>query len=167
MSDSREFGVNAIRDRAIEGVRAGDVFTAVRTFSQEDTLAFADISLDYNPIHFDRRFTDTKGFSGPVCHGLLVGGMVTEIGGQIGMLASGMKFRFRKPVYFGDTVTCRLTVDEMDDRKRVKCSALFTNQDGETVLEVQLFGIVPGPEEQDVMREMVEEGDPTNKLNQD
>ncbi|UCF32201.1 MAG: MaoC family dehydratase [bacterium] len=152
------------RARAIEGIRAGDVFVATRIFTDDETLAFADLSLDYNPIHFDRRFTETKGFRGPVCHGLLVGGMVTEIGGQIGMLASGMNFRFRKPVYFGDTVTCRLTVDEMDDRNRVKCSAVFANQDGDTVIEAQLFGIVPGPVEREVMVKMVEEGDPTNRL---
>lgn len=164
MQNKWVFTVEEIRGRAIEGIRAGDVFVARRTFSEKETNDFADISMDYNPIHFDRRFTDIKGFEGPVCHGLLVGGMVTEIGGQIGMLASGMNFRFRKPVYFGDTVTCRLTVEEIDDRNRVKCSAVFTNQEDRVVLEAELFGIVPGPAEQEVMGKMVSEGDPTNRL---
>ena len=153
-----------IRERAIEGIKAGDTFTVVRTFTEKDTYDYAEISHDYNPVHFDGRFSDIKGFSGPVCHGLLIGGMLTEIGGQIGMLASGMSFRFRKPVYFGDTVTCVLTVKEVDERGRSKSRAVYTNQDGETVLEAELFGIIPGPEEQEVLKAMVEEGDSTNKL---
>ena len=63
------------------------------------------------------------------------------------MLAAGMNFRFRAPVYFGDTVTCTLTIDEMDERGRVKCSAIFVNQKEETVIEGQLFGTLPNKEE--------------------
>ncbi|TNF50606.1 MaoC family dehydratase [bacterium] len=155
-----------IRQRAIEGIKPGDTFTVVRTFTEEDTHRYADISLDYNPVHLDRRFSDIKGFPGPVCHGLLVGGMVSEIGGQMGMLASGMSFRFRKPVFFGDTITCSLTVKEVDERGRSKSHAVYSNQNGETVLEAELFGVIPGPEEREVLRAMVEEGDPTNKLRQ-
>jgi acyl dehydratase len=58
-----------------------------------------------------------------------------------------MNFRFRRPVYFGDTVRCTLTIDEMDETGRVKCSARFVNQNGETVIEGQLFGILPNEEE--------------------
>ncbi len=148
-----------IRQRAIKGIKAGDTFTVVRTFTEQDTHRFAD--------NFDRRFSDIKGFPGLVCHGLLVGGMLTEIGGQIGMLASGMSFRFRKPVYFDDTITCTLTVKEVDGRGRSKSRAVYTNQHEETVLEAELFGVIPGPEEQEVLRAMVEEGDPTNKLRQE
>ena len=156
--------MSKIRQRAIKGIKAGDTFTVVRTFTEQDTHRFADITIDYNPVHFDRRFSDIKGFPGLVCHGLLVGGMLTEIGGQIGMLASGMSFRFRKPVYFDDTITCTLTVKEVDGRGRSKSHAVYTNQHEETVLEAELFGVIPGPEEQQVLRAMVEEGDPTNKL---
>jgi acyl dehydratase len=82
-----------------------------------------------------------------VCHGLHVGSLITEIGGQLSMLAAGMNFRFRRPVYFGDTITCTLTIDEMDERGRVKCTALFVNQKDETVIEGQLFGTLPNAEE--------------------
>jgi len=85
-------------------------------------MVFAEISRDYNPVHFDARFASIKGFSNPICHGLLIAGMVTEIGGQIGWLASGMNFRFVKPVYFGDTIECRLTITEIE-RKPTRVSA--------------------------------------------
>jgi len=159
--------MSEIRRKVIEGINEGETFTVRRTFTEEQTRQFADLTLDYNPIHFDSRFTDLKKFPRLICHGLLVGSMLTEIGGQLGMLASGMSFRFRKPVYFGETITCHLTIDEIDDRCRTRSSAVFTNQDGETVLEAQLQGILPGEPEQAVMRAMVDEGDPTNKLRSD
>ena len=89
--------------------------------------------------------------------------MVTEIGGQIGWLASGMNFRFKRPVYFGDTIECSLTITELDDRNRAKAEAVFKNQHNETVIEALVTGIIPGPQERRVMETMLSEGDPTNK----
>ena len=126
-------------------------------------MAFADISRDYNPVHFDDRFAEVKNFRGRICHGLLVASLLTEIGGQIGWLASGMSFRFKKPVYFGDTIECCLTITELDDRNRAKAEAVFKNQHNEIVIEAYLTGIVPGVPEKRVMEVMMAEGDPTNK----
>ncbi len=141
----------------------GDTFSVSRTFLEEDTLRFADISRDFNPVHFDERFVRVKGFRDRVCHGLLVAGLVTEIGGQIGWLASGMDFRFKKPVYFGDTVRCDFTITEIDENGRVAAAFVFVNQDGVTVLEGSIRGILPGPEEKRVMRQMLDEGAAGNK----
>jgi 3-hydroxybutyryl-CoA dehydratase len=153
----------SMRKRAIAGLKLGDSFTVSRTFTEQDTIAFADISRDYNPVHFDDRFANAKTFRGRICHGLLVASMVTEIGGQIGWLASGMNFRFKKPVYFGDTIECSLTITELDDRNRAKAEAVFKNQHNETVIEALVTGIIPGPQERRVMETMLSEGDPTNK----
>ncbi len=152
-----------IREKAIAGLKAGDSFTVSRTFTEQDSLAFADISRDYNPVHFDQRFAEAEKFRAPICHGLLVASLVTEIGGQIGWLASAMNFRFKKPVYFGDKIECRLTITELDARNRAKAEAVFKNQHAEVVIEAELTGIVPGPQERHVMQLMVAEGDPTNK----
>jgi len=126
-------------------------------------MAFADLSRDYNPVHFDDRFVKAKNFRGRICHGLLVASLLTEIGGQIGWLASGMNFRFKKPVYFGDTIECCFTITELDERNRAKAEAVFKNQQNEIVLEAHLSGIVPGSAEKRAMEAMVAEGDPTNK----
>lgn len=107
-----------IRNKTIAGLKQSDSFTILRPFTEQDMTAFADISRDYNPVHFDLRFTRAKNFHSPICHGLLVASLLTEICGQIGWLASGMNFRFKKPVYFGDTIECRFTITELDDRNR-------------------------------------------------
>lgn len=154
--------MSEIRQRAIEGLRPGDTFTLRRTFTEELTAAFGALSRDYNPVHYEARFASAKGFAGRICHGLLVGSLITEIGGQIGWLATGMEFRFLKPVLFGDTVTCRFTLLEVDERGRAKASAVFSNQDGTTVIEAALSGRLPGEAERAVLAAMVAEGDPTN-----
>src|SRR5258707_14737970 len=117
-----------IRKKAMPGLKPGDSFTVSRTFTAQDMLAFADLSRDYNPVHFDDRFADAKNFRGRICHGLLVASLATEIGGQIGWLASGMNFCFKKPLYFCDIIECFLTITEVDDRNRAKTEAPFKNQ---------------------------------------
>ncbi|MDD2605326.1 MAG: MaoC family dehydratase [Desulfobacterales bacterium] len=154
----------AIRAQASRGLRPGDCFVARRTFTEAEVRDFAAMSRDYNPVHFEPRWTALKRFRGPVCHGLLVGSLLTEIGGQIGWLATNMGFRFRRPVYPGDTVTCRMTLLTVDDRGRARAEAVFLNQRQETVIEGNLEGIVPGPDEQALLQDMMSAGDPTNGL---
>lgn len=150
-----------IRQKAIAGLKLGDSFTVSRTFTEQDTKTFADVSRDYNPVHFNERFAELKNFRGRICHGLLVASMLTEIGGEIGWLATGMNFRFRKPVYFGDTIECSLTITELDDRNRAKAEAVFKNQQEEVVIEAHLTGVVPGSPERQVMQLAATEGSPT------
>src|SRR5215510_7718317 len=153
-----------IRKNAIAGLKRGDTFAISRTFTEQDTIAFANISKDYNPVHFDLRFAKVKNFHGRICHGLLVASMLTEIGGQIGWLASVMNFQFKKPVYFGDTIECSFTITELDDRNRAKAEAVFKNQQDEIVIVANLTGIIPDDPEKRVMEIMLAEGDPSNKF---
>jgi acyl dehydratase len=152
-----------MREKAIEGLAVGDAFVVHRTFTEADLDTFSRISKDYNPIHFDSRFAGVKGFEGCICHGLLVASMLTEIGGQLGWLASGMNFRFKKPVYLKETISCRLTITDIDDRGRAKANAVYTNQNGDVVIEASLTGIIPGASERQILQLMVQEGDPTNR----
>ncbi len=156
--------MSEIRERAIEGIKINDTFTVVRTFTEQDMMQFADITKDYNAIHFDDRFAAAKNLQGRICHGLLVASMITQVGGQIGWLASRFDLRFMKPVYFGDTITCRLTVDDINEKGWAKATAVFQNQEGTTVLETFLEGLLPGAAEREVLKIMVDEGDPTNRF---
>lgn len=152
------------RKRAAQGLHIGDVFETSRTFTEEDVRRFAQISRDYNPVHFDARFAEARQFSAPICHGLLTASLATEIGGQIGWLAFRMDFQFKGPVYVGETVTCRWIITAMSEKSRATASITITQEDGRPVLEGEISGIVPGPEERTVLRQMLWEGDPTNGL---
>ena len=152
------------RELVAEGFQVGDTFRTSRTFTEDDVALFARISRDYNPVHFDARFAKAKNFSAPICHGLLVASLATEIGGQIGWLASSMNFRFKGPVYVGETITCTWVMTAIDQNGRAKASVTTTKEDGAAVIEAEINGIVPGLEERKVLRQMLSEGDPTNKL---
>jgi acyl dehydratase len=143
--------MSQIRNQTIQGLTVGETFTVSRKFTEQDMITFADITRDYNPIHFDKRFVAAKNLKGRICHGLLVGSLLTEIGGQIGWLASEMNFRYKKPVYFGDTIECSLTITKIDRRNRARAEAIYRNQDGVVVLEAGLAGILPGDREREVL----------------
>jgi acyl dehydratase len=132
-----------IRRRTVAGLVVGDTFTLTRTFGSDEVEAFAALTRDYNPIHFSRRFVQRKGFTSRICHGLLVGAMITEVGGQIGWLASGMSFRFKKPVFIGDTISCRFTLTAVGADHRATAEAVLTNQDEQVVMQASLFGVLP------------------------
>jgi 3-hydroxybutyryl-CoA dehydratase len=135
--------MSEIRKKTIEGLKVGDTFTVTRTFTENDVMDFADMTKDHNPVHFDERFVKAKNLKGKICHGLLVGSLITEIGGQIGWFASKLDFRFKRPVYFGDTVTCSLTISCLARKGLSEAKAVCRNQKGKIVLEAFLKGYVP------------------------
>jgi len=155
--------MKSLRQRAIDGLQVGDSFTLSRTFSEQDIQDFARISRDYNPVHVDLPFARLRRFDALVSHGLLTASLLTEIGGQIGWLGSGMDLRFRRPVYAGETITCRWTITAIDGRGRARAAIVMTNPEGEIVLEAQTTGVVPGEAERARLAAMVAEGDPTNR----
>jgi 3-hydroxybutyryl-CoA dehydratase len=165
ITQKKGINMSEIRKKAIEGVKANDIFTAERTFTEQDVMQFADITRDYNPCHLDGRFTAVKKLNGRICHGLLVASLMTQIGGQMGWLASRFDLHFKKPVYFGDTITCTVTLKDIDEKGRVQATAGFVNQEGTTVLQASLEGNLAGQAEIEVLKAMLAEGDPTNKFN--
>ena len=155
---------SSLRKKAAAGLKPGDTFELTRTFTRAETVAFGDLTRDYNPVHYDERWTQAKGFDSLICHGLLVGGMICEFGGQVGWLATGMDFTFIKPVYINDTIRCRIRLQLVEDGGRAAAEAEFTNQHGIRVARAFLKGRLPVRSEQAILAQMMTEGDPTNPL---
>ncbi|MBU0463589.1 MAG: MaoC family dehydratase [Proteobacteria bacterium] len=155
---------NPIRLKAINGLKPGDSFIYQRRFTKKETLLFGDMTRDYNPVHYDERWTKEKGFKELICHGLLVGSMLCEFGGQVGWLATGMNFKFIHPVYFGDTIQCSVTITKIQGNNRAEAEAVFINQDKIQVCSAHMTGRLPMEKEKAILRTMVKEGDPTNQL---
>jgi len=143
-----------IRQRAIEGLKPGDSFTYSRVFSQEETESFGDLTRDYNPVHYDLRWSRAKGFDGLICHGLLVGSMICDFGGQVGWLATGMSFKFIRPVYPGQTITCTITIDSIEPSGRAEARAILTDEDDEPVCYAALTGRLPLAPERGLLKEI-------------
>ncbi len=149
--------MTTIRQKTIEGLKAGDRFTVKRTFTAEDVAAFARLSRDENPVHSSQQWVAAKGLDGKICHGLLVAAMVTEIGGQIGWLASRMDFKFKRPVYIGDRVECAFTITEIAPNRWAKGEARMTNQAGAEVILAWIWGILPDRRERQILQAFLDE----------
>ena len=70
---------------------------------------FAKISGDYNPLHMDEKFAQSKDFKNRVCHGMLLGSLFSRL---VGMYIPGkyslyfsQTLDFVNPSIINDTVT--------------------------------------------------------------
>lgn len=125
---------------APEPPEEGDVITYARTFTPEEVRTFAELSNDRGTHHLE---PDEDGRL--LVHGLLTATLPTKVGGDMDFLASSMEFDFRRPVYTGEEVTCRVTVDAMDefeDRYAGAASVECTNEDGTVVMTGGFEGVV-------------------------
>ncbi len=154
--------MTSLRARAAEGFRSGDTFEISRRFTTAEIASFAGISRDYNPVHCDSDYAALKGMRAPIAHGLLTASLVTEIGGQIGWLAKDMAFRFRRPVYPDETLTCTWVIRGIDERGHARAEVTVVNGEGVTVLEAETTGVPPGEAEREHLAKMLAEDDPTN-----
>ncbi len=135
------------RGSLAQGLKVGDRAVYSRTFTDSEVTLFGGLTADGNPYHYDAEFARASRFGRPIVHGLLVGGMLTHVGGQWAWLASSMAFEFLAPVFVGDTITVEVTVDACDDQGKYTATARWVNQDGEHVLRGRLEGFPPRPKE--------------------
>ena len=111
-----------------------------RTFDHEDVLAFLRISHDAG-IHHAQPGPDGR----RLVHGLLTATIPTKLGGDLDYLAREMHFEFLRAVYTGDAITCRIRIDEIDerpDRLRLVMTGACTNQRGEQVMLFKTRGVI-------------------------
>jgi acyl dehydratase len=92
------------------------VLSPGRTITEADVVAFAGMSGDYNPAHTDHEEARKGPFGAPIAHGLLcliiAAGLAERDGGLDGTAIAmlGVEWRFKQPVFFGDTIRLRLSL---------------------------------------------------------
>jgi acyl dehydratase len=128
----------------------GTKATWSRTISAEDVEAFARLSGDRNPLHFDEAFASTTRFGRPVVQGGLTTALFNalvamELPGA-GSVFLHQEWDYPAPVFIGDTVTAEAEVIEARADKpitRLRCVA--RRQDGVEVLrgECVVFTLRP------------------------
>lgn len=94
-------------------MQVGDVISWKRTFTEEDIRLFAQLSGDKGAHHL---VPDEQGRL--MAHGLLTATLPTKIGGDINLIASEMTFTFHRPVFAGDTITCEVTLIELEPQEK-------------------------------------------------
>lgn len=137
MGRRREAGIKQRKDTT---VNVGDIFTWQRTFSEEDITRFAQLSGDHGVQHLQ---PDEHGRI--MAHGLLTATLPTKIGGDLNFIAHHMTFHFVRPVYAGDTVTCEVRIQKLEQKGRcLEGTSTWTcrNQKQKVVLTGEAVGII-------------------------
>lgn len=91
-------------------MKIGDVITRRRTFTNPEVILFGELTKNTGLIH---QVPDELGRL--MVQGLLTASLLTEIGGELNLLAREMNFKFIRPVYTGDTITCVLRIDKLQE----------------------------------------------------
>jgi 3-hydroxybutyryl-CoA dehydratase len=133
--------------RYLDDFTPGEVFTsAPQRLSDKHFTAFAAMTGDAHPLHYDADYARARGWDAPLAHGLMLLGLcalgtapisreLTE--SMIAML--GNEARYRRPAFVGDTVTPQFTVIAVEPKDEgrgiVRLAIALHNQRGEVVLE--------------------------------
>jgi acyl dehydratase len=112
---------------------------------------FAEITGDYNPLHFDEAFTAATRFGkllaqGGIATGLLHALVAMDLPGP-GSVFMTQQWSFPKPVFIGDRLTAIGTIKSWRAARSMGVMEFdVKNQHGETVLkgEATVFQALPG-----------------------
>lgn len=111
-----------------------------KTITQSDVYMYAGISGDFNPIHINEVEAHNSFFGKQIVHGMLTASLISTVIGTImpgkGSIYLGQNLKFMKPVYFGDTVTAIVTVNEINQEKNIlELTTQEYNQNNELVVD--------------------------------
>lgn len=117
-----------------------------RAITEADVVAFASLSGDWNPLHLDEHFARTTPHGKRIAHGLLGLSIASGLGDREGILEGTilafmeMEWRFLAPIFIGDSIRQRRTVQEkresrQADRGVLKFKVEILNQNNEVVQE--------------------------------
>jgi acyl dehydratase len=110
------------------------------TLTADHVKAFAALSGDYNPLHFDESFAQKTKFKRLVVQGGLTTGLLHALVAMDmpgpGTVFLSQNWKFTAPVFIGDTITAEAEIISVHETKPVtQLKIKVTRQDGETVLE--------------------------------
>lgn len=127
----------------------GEVYTThTRTITETDVTMFAAMTGDYIELHTSETEAKKTQYGRRIAHGLLLLAISHGLLSRLGIVdGTGVGFaeienwKFKAPVFFGDTVHIRITVKEArpsrskPDRGILKLGFEVVNQDGAVVQE--------------------------------
>ncbi len=121
-------------------VTPGQKATRTMTVTAEHVRAFAELTGDYNPLHFDEAFAAGTKFGRLVAQGGLTTGILHALVAMDmpgpGTVFLSQDWKFTAPVYIGDTITAEATVLEVHATKPVcRLGISVSRGDGTLVLE--------------------------------
>ena len=125
---------------SIEDFYVGQSASLTKVFKSDEVEAFAEMSLDKNPIHLDENYAEHSRFGRRIVHGFLVGSLISAVfGTQLpgkGAIYLHPEMDFRKPVFHNDEITAIVTVTNIrKDKSILYFDTRCENNKGEVVIE--------------------------------
>lgn len=123
-----------------EQLEVGQCAEFVKTVTEEDICKYAEVTGDFNPLHFDETYASQTIFKGRIAHGMIAAGYISAVLGTelpgAGTIYLDQSMRFTKPVRIGDKITAHVEVIELiPGKRRVRLATSCRNQSGEVVLD--------------------------------
>ena len=122
----------------------GESAEFTRHISAQDIATFAQISGDDDPVHTDEEYAKTTPFGRIIAHGVLALSPASAVAAVISKRAMDRgavgrpvsigydRIRFTRPVFAGNTLTAKYTIEEIDDvAGRSRSRVEITNENGE------------------------------------
>jgi 3-hydroxybutyryl-CoA dehydratase len=136
--------------KTIDEIKIGDTAEFSKTVSESDVYLYAGVTGDFNPAHINETYAAQTFFKTRIAHGILCAGFIsTVIGTKLpgtGSIYIKQELNFLAPVRFGDTITARVEVIEINtDKNRVRLSTTCVNQKGTQVLDGEAIISPPKP----------------------
>jgi acyl dehydratase len=130
----------------------GQTATRALTLTADHVRAYAEITGDRNPLHFDADYAARTPFGRLVVHGGLTSGLLNALVAEDmpgpGTVFMSMDLKFTRPVFIGDTITATATVIELHASKPIcKLAVEIRRQDGEVALTgtTMCYRMLAGP----------------------
>lgn len=144
----RNIAMAEIKGYTIDQLEIGQEASFTKTISEADVYMYAGISGDLNPAHIDEEYAKNTMFKTRIAHGMLTAGFISNVLGTKlpgpGTIYLSQDLKFTKPVYFADTITATITVEEiMVEKNRVVLKTICTNQNGDVVVDGKATVLAP------------------------
>jgi len=106
--------------KLITRIEIGKIISKRKIFSYEEVLNFIKISGDNNPIHHDKEYAKTTLFKKPICHGILVASIFSNLLGTTftGSIYMNQSLSFLAPVFIEEEVEGFIEIKELDKVKK-------------------------------------------------
>ena len=132
-------------------LHVGQKATLSATLSDEHVRKYAEISGDYNPLHFDTAFAEKTKFKRLVVQGGLTTGLLHALVANRmpgpGTVFLSQNWKFTAPVYIGDTITAEAEIVKIHETKPVtQLRVAVKRENGEIVLEGEAWCYTLTPE---------------------
>ncbi|MET0944101.1 MAG: MaoC family dehydratase [Flavobacterium sp.] len=123
----------------MKNLKIGDKVSIKRAFTSEDVNAFALLTGDCNPVHFDEEYASNTIFKKPIVHGPLVITIITTLFANNlpgpGTVYLSHDVKYFNPVYINDEITGTVEIIDINEKEHIFVKTTCINQNGKIILD--------------------------------